>query len=639
MALKKLVLLALFSMSSAWADDLPIEVGSSVSEVQAQRTERQTREEREEEIDEAAAAEERRRKSFLARVIVIRWEDTKADYTDENVQRNVRSRIARPDALFFPEVDLYQNGRKIPDTTVIPANQPAVVSDLTPNALLSAVEQVAAIPDSALSATEWSRKGAALMQLADQAWFIDRVELREPLFLLYAQIGRVADNQDFPSPPYYEQVGPMSVNYHYYLAAQLAYQEPALLSKLTDPNQADAVGYLYEQLQTGFFSPLKLDFSQAAGFDLEAFSEDYEVLLNGLPVNLDPRGQYDVFPGITDIYLSRNDTGHGLSERFESIKLDEKIYSVLDVARKKMGVTFKDQLFHYQNECSPEVDGDILNYLAIYQKLHSEAEIYIAVPENGNPNKVWIWRYDPGSTKLFQVGGGPDGFPVRFVGLISTGIIYNGASFSVSTDELSDGPLTTEEIFSDDRIALEYHSNTMPFDIEFRLHYNRFMFNMGFEAGYRTASGEQWVEYYQTPGHNGDDSIWKNDSEYGTVDLDTLEPLYNQRTFNRHLYLGMGALLGRDAGIGFGPRVAAQFGWLNMPHSFQATGHVGYAYQPSFGSFSGRVRPLIDADIRTGMAILRARSILLDPAANPSDTEGKTIMPVFGLNLGAGFTF
>jgi len=58
----------------------------------------------------------------LARVIVIRWEDTQADYTDENVQRNVRSRIARPDALFFPEVDLYQNGRKIPDTTVIPAN-------------------------------------------------------------------------------------------------------------------------------------------------------------------------------------------------------------------------------------------------------------------------------------------------------------------------------------------------------------------------------------------------------------------------------------------------------------------------------------------------------------------------------------
>ena len=41
----------------------------------------------------------------------------------------VKSRIARPEAQFFPEVDLYQNGRKVKDRTVTPANQPAHVPE------------------------------------------------------------------------------------------------------------------------------------------------------------------------------------------------------------------------------------------------------------------------------------------------------------------------------------------------------------------------------------------------------------------------------------------------------------------------------------------------------------------------------
>jgi len=74
-----------------------------------------------------AEAAEARKKAKMARVIVLEWDDSDANYKNDTLTRNVRSRIGRSDALFFPEVDLYQNGRKMKDRTVIPAQQPAVV--------------------------------------------------------------------------------------------------------------------------------------------------------------------------------------------------------------------------------------------------------------------------------------------------------------------------------------------------------------------------------------------------------------------------------------------------------------------------------------------------------------------------------
>ena len=646
----KIILLFLILVPTAGATDL---VGDGNGQLRGdrvgQRTPLDAREEREEEIDEAAAEEERRRREYLSRVLVIRWEDTSTDFTNENVQRNVRSRIARPDAMFFPEYDLYQRGRKVPDTTVIPANQPALVPESAIEAVMSVVEEVSAIGDNALNVSEWAETANRLLALADSIWFVDRVELREPLFMLYAQIGRAADNQYSPAPPYYEQVGDVAVNYYYYLAAQLAYQEPALLSRLSEPLQVASIGYLHEQIQSGFFSPLTLDFTLNSSFDIDDFNESYSVLLNGLPVDLDPRGQIDVFPGITDIYLVREDTGHGLSERLESIKLDEAIYSVIDVAQKKMGLNFKDQLFLHQNECSPEVDGDILNYLSIYQKLHLEAEVYVAVPENGNPNKVWIWRYDPDSALLYQVGGGPDNFPVRFATIVSTGVLYNGASISIDNPGSS---LLPSDLLASSTPESTFDSNAIPFDFEMRLHYNRLMFNFGIEGGY-AASSDGWVEYFQTPGVNSS-KTWENNDQVATYDLTDCEDVdtdgdeiadtiqcpdaLNVRSFNRHLYVGLGAVLGRDAAIGFGPRIAAQFGWVNMPHSFQPTLHFGWALPAPLGDFTGRFRPMIDIDGRAGMAVARARSLQLDRVDADPDNE-KLIMPVFGLNIGIGFTY
>ncbi|MEL6349940.1 MAG: hypothetical protein AAFV53_42955, partial [Myxococcota bacterium] len=379
------------------------------------------------EIDAAAAEAERKRREKLSRVIVLKWPNTSTDFKNETVQRNVRSRIARPDAMFFPEVDLYQNGRKVKDRTVIPANQPAQVSETAIPQVLRAVDEVSSISWNALRPDQWGLKAQELRELTELIWFVDRVELREPLFLLYAQIGRAAYNYNSPAPPFFDSIGGFNVNYYWYLAATLAYQEPALMSKITDQELQGNITYYLQQLQNGSFPTIKVDFEQENNFE-EDFADTYEILMNGLPIELDDNHQVDVFLGRTDIYLKRQDSGHGLSERLEVTKLDDKIYFVRDVARKRMGVDFIEQLFLYKNECTPDVDGDILNYLAIYAKMHQKAEIYIAVPENGNPNRVYIWRYDRNSATLSLVGGGGDDFPVRFAFLFSAGVLYNGAT-------------------------------------------------------------------------------------------------------------------------------------------------------------------------------------------------------------------
>jgi len=636
-----IVLLALWT-PSVEAGVVPDPDAPAIDEAHKKKDDK-TAEEKDAEQAEAEAAAERKRKEKLARVIVLKWKDTSTDYTNETVHRNVRSRIARPEAMFFPEVDLYQNGRKVPDRTVIPAMQPAIVPDTNVPAVLAAVDQISGVAWNSLQPAEWGLKAQELLALSETLWFVDRIELREPMFLLYAQIGRAAENQNHPAPPFYRQVGAFAVNYYWYLAATLAYQEPALMSKLTDQELAGSINYYLSQLQQGTYPAFKVDFEQENFYDEEQFNKDYEVLVNGIPVELDANAQIDAFIGRTDIYLKRKDTGHGLSERLEVLKLEDKFYFVRDVARKIMGIDFIEQLFLHKNECTPEVDGDILNFLAIYQKLHDKAEIYITVPESGNPNKVWIWRYDRRSAQLNLVGGGPDGFPVRFALLFSTGLLFNGAAVSVDDDLSDEDSLAPDDVAQPSRVSKELDAAMIPFNFELRGHYNRLMINFGAEFGYNAAKdAEGWIEYYQTPG-NRDARAYEitgcepDDDPSGNTTCESIEVAHNQRTFNRYLYMGAGVVLGRDAGIGFGPRFAARFGWTNLPHAFQPTGHFGWAIQPPIGDFGGRVRPLVDLDLRGGVAWALPKSLQLDLADESG--EESSVMPVFGATIGAGFTF
>ncbi len=655
-----LVALTLFAAPArAQSPDAP----SAISADEAWK--KKSKEEKAEEQDAAAAEAERKRKDKLARVIVLKWTDTSTDHTDETVQRNVKSRIARPEALFFPDVDLYQNGRKVKDRTVVPAMQPAMVPDANINKVMDKVDDIAGVPWNAKRPEEWGLIAQDLQASAEQIWFVDRVNLREPLFLLYAQIGRAAENQNHPAPPFYEQIGTFAVNYYYYMAAALAFQEPALMSKLTDQEVNASIAYYLGQLQQGSFPSLKVDFEQENVWDEEAFNKEYDILINGIPVLPDSNGQIDVFLGRTDIYLRRKDTGHGLSERLEVLKLEEKFYFVKDVAHKRMGIDFIEQLFLHKNECSPQVDGDILNYLAIYAKLHEKAEVYIAVPENGNPNKVWIWRYDRASAMLNLVGGGPDSFPVRFALVTSAGFMFNGATLTfdneIGEDDAEVPGLDSVRSKADKSLENAF----LPVNFEFRAHYNRLMVNLGAEFGYNTAEDAVWIERYYLPKHQSEldgsiIAVSTNQQERDPGGDGELDEAYHMTNWNRYMYMGVGYVMGRDAGLGFGPRLALRTGWTNLPHAWQTTGHFGWTIQPPVGEFGKRFRPLVDADFRGGISVAAKNSLQRDVAcySNPERDgcenvvveEGEEefsaelkdegiVSPIFGLTAGIGFTF
>lgn len=605
----------------------------------------------------AAQAEEeaeRKRKEKLARVIVLKWNGTKIDHTDTTVQRNVKSRISRPEAQFFPEVDLYQEGRKVRDRTVVPAMQPAIVPDQNIQRVRNAIDEVAGVPYNAWQPSAWGIKAQELREMVELLWFVERVDLREPLFLLYSQIGRSAENQNEYIPPFYETIGTSTVNYYYYMAAVLAYQDPALLSKLTDQDLYASISNIVQMLQQGAFPTLKVDFQQeGADFNLETFGKEYEVFFNGISTEPDDQGQLDIFLGRTDIYLKRKDSGHGLSERLEVTKLEDKRYFVRDVARKKMGLDFIEELMLHPNECTPPLDGDILNYLSIYAKIHEKAEIYIAVPKDGNPNKVFIWRYDRPSATLQLVRGSGEGFPVRFAAMVAGGIEYNGANV---TYELPKGENVASNAQNGDAsfdpsegLDSQALPALIPLTFEIRGHYNRLMVAFGAEAGFNTggANGSsQMVERFFIPGHDnpGDETVvyagnddqvdGKADGENFTPDDTNDAEIYNEQTVNRDLYTSLGIVLGRDAGIGFGPRFAVRLGWTNLPYALQTTAHFGWTFAaPGIKNLGDRVRPFVDIDGRGGVAWPFATSL-----AHPDDVP-VVVMPVFGITAGIGSTF
>lgn len=600
----------------------------------------------EKDVTAAEKEAERKRKDKMARVIVLKWPDNRSvDFQDSTIQRTVRSRIARPDAQFFPEVDLYQNGRKVKDRTVTPANQPADVPETNLGKIREAVTAVERVPWNGMAPDMWGLKAQELRDLVELVWFTDDVEQREPLFLLYAQIGRAAENQNQPVPPFYEQIGNQAVNYYWYLAATLAYQDPALLSKITDQDLNGNIAYLLKMLQDGNFPRLKIDLElEGEDFDLAKFSEQYELNLNGMTTEVPDSGQLEIFLGRTDIYLKRTDSGSGLSERLEVSKLEDKIYFVRDTARKKMGADFIDQLFLNPNECTPALDGEILNYLAIYAKMHARADIYIAVPQFGNPNRTYVWRYDRGTANLSLVGGGADGFPVRFAALASVGVMYNGMTPTYDLNPADEAP----SIGSDDPIGdiltnnldanLKLTPAYVPLNLELRGHYNRLMVNAGIELGYNTGGADrdaQWIETIPTPGHEDATVVGPDVDDYDN-DGDTEEQVevYQTPGMNRTLFVGAGALLGRDAGVGFGPRVGLRVGWSNVPHAWTPTLHVGWNVPPPMIKPVGdRIRPFLDVDLRAGVAVPRKDSLA------HKDNGGAGLGPVFGATAGVGTTF
>ena len=606
----------------------------------------------------ASEAEEEANKDNYARVIVLRYpSNTDTDHNDSTLQRNVRSAIGKTDALFLPAIDLFQDGREVQELP--PEDQPASVSEEDITKVLGKIKEMKALAFEDVDPNEWLDLGDELRKYIENIWFVDRPELREPLFLLYAQIGRVAENIESSAPPFFEYIGGRSVNYYYYLAAHLAYYDSTLLAKVTDEDAKGSIEHYLNLLQKGIYPSMKVDFQMDDEFNVSKFGENYEVLINGLPVELDKNGELDIFLGRSDILLKRKDAGFGLSDRFEAVKTEEKAYRVLEIARKRMEIDFVRQLFLYENECKPDVDSDILNFLSIYAKLHPEVskQIYVAVPKHGNPNKVWVWRFDPTTTSLNLVESGKEEFPVHFVATVGTGALFSGATVGYDASKI-----TPETIASGDAdpVSGALDSASIPFIFDLRIHYTRFMVQFGREYGMNATAEGEWIEYYQTPGWvENDDEEWElfgRDEDIITVrvddecfhnddgkgpresgkalgECDVVEEVYNSNNFNVNRYFGLGYVFGRDAAFGYGLRAGARWGFVNMPKSWATTAHVGYTYPLNMFEVNKRVRPVVDADIRLGTMISRPRNLSYDLGSI------KKVEPIFGFTISAGTTF
>lgn len=614
--------------------------GTPIEEVQEQREERRTAEE--EALEERLRQVEALHAELPARVVVLQDRLTPTDYTNRTVQQNVRIRINRPSAKFYPDVDLYQAGRKDPTPGLRPLDQRAMVPDDIIPLLESAYREAAAMPWNALDDQDWGILAAKLRGLADQVWFLDREELREPMFLLYAQIGRAADNSNNAMPPYFEQVAGHNVNYYQYLAATMAVEQPDLMSKLTDPELYEQVDGYRQRIEQDTFAPMTLNFEQNGVFDPAAFTTEYVPYLNGLELKIDQieNGLYAPPPGLIDIYLERPGDGYGMSLRVESVRVDrQQLNAVRDQARKRMGIDFIEQLLRDPEQCIPDIDGDILDYLAIYQKLHARQDVYVVVPVAGSVHDILIWKWMPDSGSLRRINDNTGGFPVRFVALAGGGPSFNAITFRDPTSEDSIFATPRVEDFDPENLLVDLGNRfkpavgSVPIGFELRGHYSRLMVGLGMELGVPTQGELREIPGTLTYAHGvdedgriaeGNDRILLEPNGDG----ESLVPLTRKYDVQRGVFVTVAGVLGPDASSGFGPRLGVRGGWTNVPRALEMSAHGGWSkpLTKQKSEADSRVKGLVDVDFFFGALVPTGDTLhLLAPYyPDPRDRDVRT---------------
>ncbi len=595
------------------------------------------------EKDSAAEARmkklEEARKGKNPRVVVLQWKGTDVDFSNAALQRAAITRIARPDAEFFPSIDIYQVGRREPRQDIRPLDERGSVPDDMIAIAMNAVHDIETVPWNAMSESDWGVTANQLRSMAEQQiWFLDRPELRGPLFHLYVQIGRAAENQNNSVPPFYETVGGQAVNYYWYLAGAMASEEASLLSEVTNPDMHASIDYYREMVESGRVKPLRLSFSSADLFDPEKFLGEYQVFVNGIERTIsDEDGFVDVPPGRIDIYMGRVAGGHSLSDRMQVTKLEDKIYFVRDVARKRMGLDLIDQLMEHPNECTPELDGNTIHYITIYAKLHPKGEIYIAVPEAGNPNKLLLWRYDRNTGTLQKVLDDVGSYPIHFTGMGGIGAAFSGASYSLIETSTEEEPTPeVKDVYVEclaepgavpadclEASGLELtptlKAQGVPLYAQVRMNYGRFLFLSGFETSPALDDPDldessEWQEQYQL--QNNDDAFDGNGA-----------PSQKELIFNRNLYFGVGGILMKDAVLGIGPRGYMRVGFMNAPHVIDISAHGGITAEPPGMEQEGRRRLVVDVDVFAGTQVPYGRT----------NVESAGIL--FGISAGGGLVF
>lgn len=570
------------------------------------------REEEEKARAERLKALEAAQGQVAARVIVLAWGGAPdVNYEHSGLRGNITSRIARPDAKFYPDIDLYQIGRRHPDRSLSAAEQPGSVPASNIDVVMAAVEDIETIGWNDMTEADWGITANNLEGLIDQIWFVDRPELRAPLFELYVQIGRAAENMNNPVAPFYQRVGGQLVNYYWYLAGAMAYEDGKLLDLLSDqPELKSSVEYYTFLLKDKAIPFMTLSFEEGGVWNAAKFAGDYQVYINGLEVLItDTQSLYKVPPGRVDIFLKRSD-GFSISDSVDLANLQDKIYFVRDVARKKMGIDLIDQLMEHPNECSPRVEGDILTGIAIYAMLHPSSEMYFAVPVAGDPNKVLLWRWDRDNKVLTKVLDATQGYPLRFALLGGVGMSFNGGKVTVDPCASTD-PITQECIPGPP--VTEFAPAGVPLYAQFRVHWRRLFLMFG-------------AELMPALGEGGVSDLYQTQDGHDVVDSSGTEVVKNKK-FSTLVHTGFGITLLKKAAAGIGPRIYVRFGGYDLPHTFDLTAHGGITMEPPGMDQKGRVRLILDADGYVGTLLPYGDTLLDKPALT------------FGLAIGAGTTF
>jgi len=335
-----------------------------------------------------------------ARVVALQWKGTDTRFDTPRLERRIRDALDHPDVTLVPDVDLYQSGRAegvrdfsprghVPDTTVAMA--------------LQAVTENAAIPDEALSQAAWASRAIDLAKLSQAIFFVDRPELRAPLFRLYAELGRAVELGGLSDRPWRIASGDRDANAFWFYAAALAQAEPALLDRL-DGELKTSVAELHEHIAG--LEPVLLSFAlEDRVFDSVAFAKQYTLTIDGLEVLITNRdGIVEVPPGRADVSLKAVD-GPGMSERIEVSDLRGMIYFVRNQAHTTMALDLIQQLMEQPDECTPGLDDAMRTHLAVYQQLHPDSDVYVTVPEGGSTskNRVFTWRWNADRRRLVRV--------------------------------------------------------------------------------------------------------------------------------------------------------------------------------------------------------------------------------------------
>lgn len=601
-----------------------------------------------------------------ARVVVLKWPDSSVGEDNVILQGMVRNQIGRPNAKFYPSIDLYQEGRRrLADRDGLPVLPLQQRGSVPPEVVRAVRSDLESLRSRLGRRTDDLEIAAQAVALSEEIWFNDRKETRELLFDLYVLIGRSVFFLREQTPPYFVEIGEVPVNYWLYQAAVMLWEDEKLgLKELEKRVPTDEVGgglrALKENIEFGILPTIPLSFHEGGFFDAEAFAGDYTVWVNGIERTVTDVGTLMVGRGRIDVFLERDD-GRSLSERVEIHKLDRKIYFIREVARQKLGFDLLNMLMSDPAVCTATISDDMLSSLAVFADLHPRDEIYVAVPRVGSPYDTLVWRYDRVRARLDLVIDRNRGFPIRFALLSSAGMAFNGMTASteqlqttVSTADPSAPPASLADTLGNDLTSLlKPTAASVPIDFQLRGHFNRFMFGFGLQFGKNITGvengGGAWRERYQIKGEGR--AYEPTDSTASYCDPDELllgtpcESL-KELQWQRLIYGTVGVVLLKDAGAGIGPRGYVRFGWYNAPHAFDVSGHIGFTEDPTFGKkeYKGRIMPLIDLDLFAGALIPFGDTLFrgtrrVTPRGENSSGRAPQVLPNFGFSFGAGLSF